>query len=251
MAPVPIASSHTPHPDISDCREMPTPLGITTPYFHHPTRPVDSRNKSRLKIIIVLLVGKRHGSSLVHLLLVGLEEGLIDDSGRGGESGRGDEFLKRVSDCRSRTKQSIDQTYQRGVSDKLAGKPEEGLFEVVVGLGRDVVVLEVLLAVECDGLGLDLALLDVDLVAAENDGDVLAHAREVAMPVGHVLVCDARRHVEHDDAALAVDVVTITETTKLLLTGGVPHIELDLAKVLRTVRLRWSGAEVVAGNLPW
>jgi hypothetical protein len=33
--------------------------------------------------------------------------------------------------------------------------------------------------VEGDGLGLHLALLDVDLVAAENDGDVLADTGEI------------------------------------------------------------------------
>lgn len=32
---------------------------------------------------------------------------------------------------------------------------------------------------EGDGLGLDLALLDIDLVAGENDGDVLANANQV------------------------------------------------------------------------
>lgn len=71
-------------------------------------------------------------------------------------------------------------TYQTRVADQLAAEPQEGLLEVVVGLGRDVVVLEVLLAVEGDGLGLDLALLDVDLVTAEDDGDVLADADEIA-----------------------------------------------------------------------
>lgn len=70
-------------------------------------------------------------------------------------------------------------TYQARVSDKLAGEPQEGLLEVVVGLGADVVVLEVLLAVEGDGLGLDLALLDVDLVTAEDDGDVLTDTDEI------------------------------------------------------------------------
>ena len=33
--------------------------------------------------------------------------------------------------------------------------------------------LEVLLAMECDLLGLDLPVLDVDLVTAQNDRDVL------------------------------------------------------------------------------
>jgi hypothetical protein len=52
------------------------------------------------------------------------------------------------------------------------------------------------------------------------------------MPVGNVLVSDARCHIKHDDTALAVDVVTVTKTTELLLTGGIPHVELDLTVVL-------------------
>ena len=70
-------------------------------------------------------------------------------------------------------------TYKTGVSDELASQPEEGLLEVVVGLGGDVVVLQVLLAVEGDGLGLDLSLLHIDLVATEDDWDVLANTDEV------------------------------------------------------------------------
>lgn len=54
------------------------------------------------------------------------------------------------------------------------------------------------------------------------------------MPVGDVLVGDAGGDIEHDDAALAVDVVAITETTELLLAGRVPHIELDLTEVLQS-----------------
>ena len=52
------------------------------------------------------------------------------------------------------------------------------------------------------------------------------------MPVGHVLVGDTGRHVEHDDTALSIDVVAITETAELLLAGGVPDIELDGSEVL-------------------
>jgi hypothetical protein len=70
-------------------------------------------------------------------------------------------------------------THQSLVADEFPGEPEERLLEVVVGLGRDVVVLQVLLSVEGDGLCLDLALLDVDLVAGEDDGDVLADTDEV------------------------------------------------------------------------
>jgi len=71
------------------------------------------------------------------------------------------------------------QTYQLRVADKLASKPEERLLEVVVGLGGDIVILEVLLAVEGDGLGLHLTLLNIDLVTGQDNGDVLADTDEV------------------------------------------------------------------------
>ena len=53
------------------------------------------------------------------------------------------------------------------------------------------------------------------------------------VPVGHVLVGDARRHIEHDDATLAVDVVSVSQTAELLLSSRVPDIEGDGPEVLR------------------
>ena len=50
-----------------------------------------------------------------------------------------------------------------GLTAQLASKPEEGLLKVVVALGTDIVVLEVLLAVKRDVLGLHLTVLDVNL----------------------------------------------------------------------------------------
>lgn len=52
------------------------------------------------------------------------------------------------------------------------------------------------------------------------------------MPVRDVLVCDTGGDVEHDDTALAIDVVAIAKATELLLSCGIPHIELNLAQVL-------------------
>ncbi len=52
------------------------------------------------------------------------------------------------------------------------------------------------------------------------------------VPVGDVLVGDAGGDVEHDDAALSVDVVSIAKTTELLLAGGIPDVKLDLTEVL-------------------
>jgi len=56
---------------------------------------------------------------------------------------------------------------------------------------------------------------------------------EHTVPVRDVLVCNARGDIEHDDAALAVDVVAIAEATELLLTSGIPDVKLNLAEVLR------------------
>lgn len=56
---------------------------------------------------------------------------------------------------------------------------------------------------EDDRLGLDLAILDVNLVADEHNGYVFTHPDQIAMPVGYVLVSDTRRYIEHDDGALA------------------------------------------------
>ena len=70
-------------------------------------------------------------------------------------------------------------TYQAWVADKLSCQPQEGLFEVVVGLGGDIVVLEVLLAMESDGLGLHFTLFDVHFVAAEDDRDLFADTDKV------------------------------------------------------------------------
>lgn len=51
------------------------------------------------------------------------------------------------------------------------------------------------------------------------------------MPVGNVLVGNSRSDVEHDDTALTVNVVSISQPTKLLLTSGIPNIELEFTKV--------------------
>lgn len=58
---------------------------------------------------------------------------------------------------------------------ELPRQVEERLLVVVVALRRDLVVLQVLLPVEGDLLGLDLAILDIHLVSAEYDRDVFTH----------------------------------------------------------------------------
>jgi hypothetical protein len=51
------------------------------------------------------------------------------------------------------------------------------------------------------------------------------------VPVGNVLVGDTRGDVEHDDTALSLDIVSVAETTELLLSCRVPDVEADGSKV--------------------
>lgn len=112
---------------------------------------------------------------------------------------------------------------------ELSEEPDEWLFELIVGLGRDIVVLEVLLSVEGDLLGLHLSVLHINLVTYEDDWNILADSDEILVPLWNILVSDSGADVEHDDTAVAVDVVSISESTELLLASGVPNVEEDLA----------------------
>jgi hypothetical protein len=80
-------------------------------------------------------------------------------------------------------------------------------------------------------LRLHLAILHVNLITTENDGDVLAHAAKIAMPGRYILICKARSHIEHNNSTLAMNVVTITESTELFLSCCVPTVETDLTAV--------------------
>ena len=73
--------------------------------------------------------------------------------------------------------------------------------------------------------------LNVDFVSAQNNRNVLANALEVTMPIRHVLVRDTGGDVEHDNTTLSLDVVSITKTTKLLLSRCIPDIEADGTKI--------------------
>ncbi len=68
------------------------------------------------------------------------------------------------------------------------------------------------------------------------------------MPVGDVLVGNAGCDVEHDDAALAVDIVSIAQASEFLLSRGIPDIELNVAQVLRVCQSTSLFVESVDGR---
>jgi len=132
-----------------------------------------------------------------------------------------------------RAKTALCDEIESGAPHEFAPEIEERLLEIVVRLGRNFVVLQVFLPVEGHGARLHLAFLDVDLVPAKDNRDVFTDALEVTVPVWYILVCDSRGNVEHDDTALALDIISIAETTEFLLASGIPDVEANAAKVSR------------------
>lgn len=90
---------------------------------------------------------------------------------------------------------------------------------------------------ECDVLRLHTTLLHIALVANEHNRDVAAHAGEVAVPVRDAIVGAAGSDIEHENGAVRVHatpnpaaqnvLVTVSQSSELLLTGGIPAVEGD------------------------
>lgn len=91
--------------------------------------------------------------------------------------------------------------------DESSKEPDEWLLKLIVWLGWDIVVLEVLLSVESDLLGLDFSVLDIDLVSYENNGDVFADSDEILVPLWYVLIGDSWAHIEHDDTRVSSNAI--------------------------------------------
>ena len=65
--------------------------------------------------------------------------------------------------------------------------------------------LKILFPVKYNGLGFNLTVLDVNLVATKDNWNVLTDSNQIAMPVGNIFVCDTRGHIKHDDGTLSLD----------------------------------------------
>jgi hypothetical protein len=73
-------------------------------------------------------------------------------------------------------------------TNQLASKSQEWFLKVLVALGRNVIVLKVLLAMKSNIFGHNLAFSDINLVTAQDDWDILADANQITVPVWHILV---------------------------------------------------------------
>ena len=50
-----------------------------------------------------------------------------------------------------------------------------------------------------------ITYLNVDLVTAEDNGDVFADTNKITVPVGNILISDTRSDIKHDNSTLALD----------------------------------------------
>ena len=116
------------------------------------------------------------------------------------------------------------------VPRELLGQPQERLLKVVVYFSGYFKILQIFLAVEGDLLGLNLSILDLNFVSAQDNGDVFAHSGEIPafgratkamrvtntstklqmhepVPVRDTFVSDTGGDIKHDDGALPLNAV--------------------------------------------
>ena len=66
---------------------------------------------------------------------------------------------------------------------------------------------------ESDLSGLNFSVLLINLVADQNDRDVIADSGQVFVPLGDVLIGDSGGDIEHEDSGVGSDVVSFSETS--------------------------------------
>lgn len=91
--------------------------------------------------------------------------------------------------------------------------------------------LQVLFSVEHNALCFDFSVFDVYFVTAQHNWNAFTNSHQISVPIWYIFVGNSRGNVEHYYGALALDVVAITEPSKLFLTRCIPHIESDWSSV--------------------
>jgi hypothetical protein len=101
--------------------------------------------------------------------------------------------------------------------------------------------------VEHNLLGLNFSVFNINLVSDQNDWDVLANSHEIFVPLWNVLISDSGADIEHDDTAVSTNIVSISESTKFLLTSSVPNVEED--HTFAGIEWHWMDLDTKCGNI--
>jgi hypothetical protein len=78
---------------------------------------------------------------------------------------------------------------------------------LIVALSANIVILEILLSVEGNLLGLHFSVFHIDLVADKHNWDVLAYSDEILVPFWHILIGDSGADIEHDYSAISSNTI--------------------------------------------
>ena len=91
--------------------------------------------------------------------------------------------------------------------------------------------LQIFLSVENDRLRFNLSVLDINFVATQDNGNILTDSSEISVPLRDILISHSRCDIKHNDATLTLDVIAVTKTAKLLLSGSIPDIKTYWSKI--------------------
>ena len=79
--------------------------------------------------------------------------------------------------------------------------------------------------------GFDFSVFLVDLVADQDDGDVVANACQVLVPLGDVFVGDSGGDIEHENGSIGANIIAFSEPTEFFLPSSIPKRKLDGAMI--------------------
>ena len=134
-----------------------------------------------------------------------------------------------------------------GISGQSSKNPEERLFILIVWFSWDVKVLQVTLAMEGDLAGFYFSVFLIDFVSNQNNGDVITDSGEIFIPLWHVFVGDSGGDIEHEDGSVSTNIISLTKSSKLFLSCGIPEWELNWAMV--SVESDWANFNTLSGNI--
>ena len=60
---------------------------------------------------------------------------------------------------------------------------------------------------EGDLLGLNLSVLNIDLIAYQDNRDVFTNSDQVLVPFGHILIGDSGTHIKHNNSAVSTNAI--------------------------------------------
>ena len=100
---------------------------------------------------------------------------------------------------------------------------------------------------EGDLFGLNFSVFDIDLVTNQNNWNLLTDSSQIFVPFLDIGVGDTGTDIEHDDSTLSIDVVSVSESSELLLSSCVPNIEYYLS----VSSMEWHGVNLYSecGNV--